>query len=251
MGDFANTLFSVLLGWIRTAAEWLWSITGSQNNGGVIGWIGENWLTLIVIVCAAGLLMDFFVHMLRWKPYKVWASFFRRITGRTGKDEPSDSGRLRRQWMYADGTTEYDEIPVEDEPEAIPSLPPQPQPAPSAPEMYLEPAPVEDVRPAAAYSPYARPANQPASVIPAMQEELPAEQLQPEPEVMQRPVRSASRRRRYIPLPEEDDMPLRYTPPPAAEEAPAYNAPYIPPQWKKPSNAGATTNNLDDGGIGL
>lgn len=247
MGDFANTLFSVLLGWIRTAAEWLWSITGSQNNGGMVGWIGENWLTLIIIVCAAGMLMDFFVHMLRWKPYKVWASFFRRITGRSGKDEPSDSGRLRRQWMYADGTTEFDEIPVEEAPQDMPSAPLQPEP--SVQEMYAEPAAVEEMRPPVNYSPYARPIDQPAPVIPAVQEELVAEEPQPEP--MQRPAQPVSRRRRYIPLMEEDEMPLRYAPPPAAEEAPAYNAPYIPPQWKKPSNAGATTNTLDDGGIGL
>lgn len=250
MGDFANTLFSVLLGWIRTAAEWLWSITGSQNNGGMIGWIGENWLALIIIVCAAGMLMDFFVHMLRWKPYKVWASFFRRITGRTGKNEPSDSGRLRRQWIYADGTTEYDEIPVEEAPQEMPAMPLQPPPEPPVLEMYAEPAPVEEVRPPANYSPYARPVDQPAPVIPAMQVEEP-EVEEPQPEPMQRPAQPVSRRRRYIPLMEEDEMPLRYTPPPAAEEAPAYNAPYIPPQWKKPSNAGATTNTLDDGGIGL
>lgn len=251
MGDFANTLFSVLLGWIRTAAEWLWSVTGSQSNGGMIGWIGENWLTLIVIVCAAGLLMDFFVHMLRWKPYKVWASFFRRLTGRTGRDEPSDSGRLRRQWIYADGTTEYDEIPLDEEPQAMAPLPLQPQSAPAVQEMYAEPEPVEEYRPTMDYSPYARPVDQPAPVIPEMQEEIRAELPQEEPESMARPVRNAARRRRYIPLQEEDDMPLRYAPPPAAEEAPAYNAPYIPPQWKKPSSAGATTNTLDDGGIGL
>ncbi len=244
MGDFANTLFSFLLGWIRTAAEWLWSVTGRQSNGGLIGWIGENWLALIIVICAAGMLLDFFVHMLRWKPYKVWASFFRRVTGRAGKEAPSDSGRLRRQWVYADGTTEYDEIPAEEAEEE------QPMQLPVR-EVYQEPAPLQEPTVAWSHSPYARPVDQPAPVIPPVQEEPVAQESLPEPETMPRPVKAPARRRRYIPLAEEDDMPLRYSPPPVAEEAPAYNAPYIPPQWKKPSNAGATTNTLDDGGIGL
>jgi len=251
VGDFANTLFSVLLGWIRAAAEWLWSITGSQSNGGMIGWIGENWLALIIVVCAVGVLMDFFVHMLRWKPYKVWASFFRRAMGRSGKDEPSDSGRLRRQWMYPDGTTEYDEIPVEEEPPVVTVMPVCPRREMPEPEISAEPALAEELRPAANYSPYARPVDQPAPEVPALQQMASEPEIQPEPESMQRPERPVQRRRRYIPLQEEDDMPLRYAPPPAAEKAPAYNAPYIPPQWKKPSNAGATTNTLDDGGLGL
>ena len=227
MGDFANSLFSALLGWISGMVQWLWQTMGSQENGGLIGWIGENWLALVLGLCAVCMVIDALVHLLRWKPHKVWASFFRRLSGRDGQEkQPGDSGRVRRQWVYADGTTTFDEVVLD-------------EPVPEPPARVFTPliAAQEDGF-SGRHSPYERPAVQEAPV--------PAELSRQESTLQ--PPRERTRRRRYIPDVQED-MPLRYAPPPKAEDAPAYNAPYIPPQWKKPSNTGAAT--LHDGGSSL
>lgn len=225
MGNFANTLFSSLLGWLRGAALWLWGFLTNSNSGGFIIWIAENWLVLIILLCAACMLIDFFIYMIRWQPYKVWASFFRRLTGRDRDEE--DTGRIRRRWIHADGTTSIEEV------DAAEVQPEQAQPVFTAP-------PVEET-PADPYARFARP--QPAPEAPAPEPTpVPAEPQEPSA----RPARPG-RRRRYTET--EEELPLRYAPPPASEDAPAYHEPYYPPQWKRPADTGSS--NVDLGGSGL
>lgn len=120
MGSFANSVFSVLLGWIRTAVNQLWRMLSSDEGGGMLAWIGENWLTLTVVLCAVGLIVDGVVYVLRWRPFQVWFSFFRRIRGvGVEADEwtppapaedplpappPAPSQTTGPVWVYPDGT---------------------------------------------------------------------------------------------------------------------------------------------------
>ena len=55
MGSFANSVFSVLLGWIRTAVNEFWNILSSGEGGGMLAWIGENWKALTLILCLIGI----------------------------------------------------------------------------------------------------------------------------------------------------------------------------------------------------
>ena len=78
MGSFANSVFNMLLGWIRAAASSLWgALTGRGED--FLTWIGENWLAVTIAICAVCTLIDVVVHILRWRPHRVWASFFRRL----------------------------------------------------------------------------------------------------------------------------------------------------------------------------
>ena len=225
MGNFANTLFSSLLGWLRGAAAWLWSFISNPESGGLIVWIAENWLTLIILLCAACMLIDFIVYLIRWRPYKVWASFFRRLFG-TGRDE-DDTGRIRRRWIHADGTTSVeivDAAEITEEPLDPRSFAMQPDA-----EMPVDP-----------YARFARPeAEQPS----------PLDFAEEEPnDIADHPQRADERRRLFPEAAEE--LPLRYAPPPAAsEDAPAYHEPYYPPQWKRPADTGSS--GVDVGGTGL
>ena len=58
MGSFANSVFSVLLGWIRTAINQMWALVNSDSGGGFLAWIGENWKALTLILCGAYLLLS-------------------------------------------------------------------------------------------------------------------------------------------------------------------------------------------------
>ena len=88
MGNFANTLFSVLLGWVQSATAWLWSLMTSDGAGGLMGWVLDNWLALAVGLCLLGLAVDWIVYLIRWQPYRVWRNFLR------GRDEPEQEEEL-------------------------------------------------------------------------------------------------------------------------------------------------------------
>ena len=74
MGNFADTLFGVLLGWAKSAVSWLWGVISDDGNGGMLGWILDHWLLLLVLLCLSGVLIDLVVYLLRWQPYRVWRS---------------------------------------------------------------------------------------------------------------------------------------------------------------------------------
>lgn len=105
MGSFANTLFSVLLGWIQGTVSWLWQVIASADAGAWMTWVLDNWLALVILLCLAGLAVDLVVYLLRWQPYRVWRSFLRRVSGREADEEPDDT---QPQWVYADGSTAAD-----------------------------------------------------------------------------------------------------------------------------------------------
>jgi hypothetical protein len=77
MGSFANSIFTILLGWFQSVIYSIWNAFTTNQNGSLLAWIGRNWKILAVFLCLAGLVLDFAVYMARWKPFKVWASFFR------------------------------------------------------------------------------------------------------------------------------------------------------------------------------
>ncbi len=82
MGSLANSLFQFFLGWIRILLSSLWDSVTSPSRSSLPGWIGEHWLILLIAVCAIGTIADLTVYLIRWRPYRVWVSFFRRMRKR-------------------------------------------------------------------------------------------------------------------------------------------------------------------------
>ncbi len=82
MGSFANTFLRVLLGWVQVAASKIWGLVTSSEGESLFEWLGRNYLTLAVLLCMAGMVVDGVVHWFRWRPFEVWRSFFRRMRGR-------------------------------------------------------------------------------------------------------------------------------------------------------------------------
>lgn len=98
MGNLVNGIFSFCLGWVRTAVYGLWNAAGQGRAAEWLAWVGENWLFLAVLFCAAGTLTDILVHMLRWRPYWVWTSFLHRII--SGKKEKEEEKQRRAERVY-------------------------------------------------------------------------------------------------------------------------------------------------------
>ncbi|MBE5768615.1 MAG: hypothetical protein E7333_03380 [Clostridiales bacterium] len=223
MGNFANAVFQTMLGWFSRMAQGLWNLINGENDD-IAQWLADNWLKMAMIVCVAGLLIDFVIYLLRWQPHKVWASFLRRLFGRKG-DDVENSGRVRRQWIYADGSMGFDEI--------------------SAEEMEEE-ASVATVAPAVMetdlHAAYRRPVPR-EEIFPEEQ----AETIQ-QPEPIRVPAQPVVRRRRYVPEGNEE-MPLRYSAPPVAQEEPDYHQPYVPRHWKNPEHQRRTTTQEGESGL--
>ena len=114
MGLFANTLFSVLLGWVQTAASWLWNLVTNADVHAWLRWVLDNWLVLVILLCLGGIAVDFIVYLFRWQPYRVWANSLQRRKERKEPvpQEEEHQPILQRKWLYADGTTQVEDIPM-------------------------------------------------------------------------------------------------------------------------------------------
>jgi len=90
MGSFATSIFNLLLGWIRGLVSSLWSLVNSQEARSSLEWLGDHWLWLVIAIGVAGLVIDYLIWFIRWRPYYVWRSWWRRLTHR-GEPEPAPS----------------------------------------------------------------------------------------------------------------------------------------------------------------
>ncbi|MBQ8618871.1 MAG: hypothetical protein IJ418_15365, partial [Clostridia bacterium] len=78
MGTFADSLFTVLLSWVRGLVNALWALFTSDHTT-MLEFFGKNWLFIAVVIVAAGLVIDWIIWLLRWQPYHLWAQRVRRL----------------------------------------------------------------------------------------------------------------------------------------------------------------------------
>ena len=78
MGTFADSLFTVLLGWVRALVDSLWAILSADHTT-ILEFLGKNWLVIALCIIAAGLVIDWLVWLVRWQPYHLWALRVRRL----------------------------------------------------------------------------------------------------------------------------------------------------------------------------
>lgn len=76
MGSFANSLFKIMLGWLQGIVSAVWSAFTSEKGNSLFNWIGRNWILIAGALCVVGLAADLCVYIFRWKPFRVWKSFF-------------------------------------------------------------------------------------------------------------------------------------------------------------------------------
>lgn len=119
MGQFAGTLFSMLLGWVQTAAAWIWGLITNADSSEWLRWLGDNWLPLTLALCIGGVVVDFIVYLIRWQPYRMWGRFLRRKEETEEENSPEPMAPVyQRKWIYADGSTEVEDVRVP-QPEAF------------------------------------------------------------------------------------------------------------------------------------
>ncbi len=92
MGTLADSLFTVLLGWVRALVDSLWAILSADHTT-ILEFLGKNWLVIAVCIIAAGLVIDWLVWLVRWQPYHLWALRVRRLLRLPPPDEDGEGAK--------------------------------------------------------------------------------------------------------------------------------------------------------------
>ena len=118
MGSFANALFNGLFGWVQSAVRSLWNIFTGDPKHSFLAWVGDHWILLAVLLCAAGLICDLGVYLLRWQPFRVWRSNWERRRRR--KEETEEEAETENP-MPDFSRGEAERLPAEPAAEAGPA----------------------------------------------------------------------------------------------------------------------------------
>ena len=78
MGVLANSLFAILLGWTRMLFQALWDLLDTDRTT-LLELLGHYWLPISLVILVIGLVGDWVVWLIRWRPYHIWAVRIRRF----------------------------------------------------------------------------------------------------------------------------------------------------------------------------
>lgn len=78
MGTLADSLFTVLMSWVRALVSGIWALFSAEHTT-ALEFLGKNWLLIVAVLVAAGLVIDWIIWLLRWQPYHLWAQRARRM----------------------------------------------------------------------------------------------------------------------------------------------------------------------------
>lgn len=145
MGTFADSLFTVLMSWVRALVNAFWALFSSEHTT-LLEYLGKNWLMIAVVIIAAGLMIDWIIWLLRWQPYHLWAQRARKVLHIEAPQEENDPEEKpqrahvakmpeRRTYAEEPAYSTEEELPMLAEEEEISVL----EHAQSAPDEYAYP----------------------------------------------------------------------------------------------------------------
>ncbi|MCL1965437.1 MAG: hypothetical protein FWF69_10360 [Firmicutes bacterium] len=77
MSGIGSVIYTILLGWMRGLVDWIWSMVSSGGPGSVTQWFLTNWKFWLLVLIVGGLVVDWLMWVVRWRPYRLL--FGRRI----------------------------------------------------------------------------------------------------------------------------------------------------------------------------
>ena len=220
MNSFANALFTAFFSWLKSVVQMIYRAVAQPGSGTLLTFIADHWVMLLIIVLVVGTALDLTVYMFRWRPYEVWASFFRRVKYRRKHRGRGETQHVKREMHMVASVPEDDAYVIPDTglqrtPETL---------------TYVDPQ--TDIE--------FRTENEPAEEIPVTGE---ITALEEDEKPRRRRAKPQARKgirhliRRILAEEEEETVPLRHSVvQPPVDERDAYGDPYIPPQWKMPED---------------
>ena len=100
MGTLADSLFNLLMGWVRALVNAIWALFTTDHTT-LLEFLGKNWVLIVVVILAAGLAIDWLVWLIRWQPYHLWARRARRFLRMT---EPEQAEKRKKRAPSGDET---------------------------------------------------------------------------------------------------------------------------------------------------
>ena len=101
--SYSNTIVSGMLSWLRGIANWainLFNLSG-ENSLALLNWFSDHWVGMLIVMILIGLVIDWLVWIIRWRPYWVWFRTKRIMIDDT--DLPQKRGRFTREQDEWDG----------------------------------------------------------------------------------------------------------------------------------------------------
>lgn len=71
MTGLVDVAYTLLLGWMRALVNWFWSIYSGTGSSGITQWFLSNWKFWLVLLIAGGLVLDWLMWIVRWRPYRL------------------------------------------------------------------------------------------------------------------------------------------------------------------------------------
>lgn len=71
MNGLSNAILTMLLSWLRSIVNRVWSIINSETGSHFFSFLTENWLTILLVLGAGGFLLDKVIYLIRWRPFSV------------------------------------------------------------------------------------------------------------------------------------------------------------------------------------
>lgn len=114
MGTLADSLFNLLMGWVRALVNGIWALFTTDHTT-LLEFLGKNWIMIVVVILAAGLAIDWLVWLIRWRPYHLWAKRARRFL-HLPEPEEEETGRRKKRPETGEATQKMQtvEAPEED-----------------------------------------------------------------------------------------------------------------------------------------
>lgn len=71
---YADSIVNGMLGWLKGFANWVLKLFDLAGNSNVspLSWLSDNWLKLVILLLIGGVILDWGIWLIRWRPYWVW-----------------------------------------------------------------------------------------------------------------------------------------------------------------------------------
>ena len=69
---YANAIVNAMLGWLKGLASWVLRLFNLSGGFSPLKFLADNWLKLLIVLLAVGVVLDLLVWLIRWRPHWVW-----------------------------------------------------------------------------------------------------------------------------------------------------------------------------------
>lgn len=97
MGIAADSLFNVMMSWVRALVSALWALFSGERTT-ALEFLSKNWMIIAAVIIVSGLVIDWLVWLIRWQPYHLWARRLRRMLR---LDEPDEEEPMKKGKAHA------------------------------------------------------------------------------------------------------------------------------------------------------